>query len=265
MVFSHKDGLWGGQKWYFKRYIRILVPYLVIQSIIGLIICLLNNESIWFFLSYVSTLEFWLSHRGAWFIALILPLYLMAPVLYKWLNDKGFLKVFFITIICYMIALFPNSSTEWTICKNIQYAIIRVPVFVLGMYMAPQICNGEKISKRVVCFLLVIALLMLVLTRKPVNSYLFIVIPLVLLLSKSFSSERGLYNRICRFFGNISLESYLWNAIGPFILLIMGFYHIPDYNNLLMYSMVIVIGTILASYTHKITTPIISYMNKKIC
>ncbi len=274
-LFLSGMGLWyslnkedlsgGGKKWYLKRYIRILVPYLLIQSIIAAILCLLDNESICFFVSYVSTIEFWLSHRGAWFIALLLPLYLITPLLFLFLRDNGLFKFVVITIICYLIALYPNDTAEWTLFKNIQYAIIRVPVFVMGMYMGPKIRTGEYISNKTLLVLFTMAIVVLLLTKKPVNSYLFLVLPLILLLSKSFSFfESGAYNSLCRFYGKISLESYLWNAIGRFVLIIMTLFNIPDYDNILMYSIVILLGTVLSTITHGFTKPIITMMNNNL-
>lgn len=251
------------KRWYAKRYIRILVPYLIIMSVKTAITCIMDGESFWFFLSVVSTLEFWLSHRAAWFIALLLPLYLLAPLFFKMLKEEGLLKLACITIFCYCIALYPNDVREWTVFKNIQFAIIRVPVFVLGMYMAPKIQKNEMINLNTFWLLLSGAVVMLFFTRKPVNSYLFIVIPFLMVISKTFMlCENGKWNRICQFFGQISLESYLLNSIGPLVLVLMTSLHISDYNNLLKYSMVLIIGTFLSVYIHKLSKPIIAKLNK---
>lgn len=221
--------------------------------------CIMNSQSFWFFLSVVSTLEFWISHRSAWFVALLLPLYFLSPLIFKLLKQNGFVKFVLISILCYVIALYPNGETEWTFFKNIQFVMIRIPVFILGMYFAPKIKNEGEISLMSLFLLLIGAIGMLCVTKKPVNSYLFLTVPLILALSSTISrTSQYFWNKMCSFFGEISLESYLFNSIGRFILPLMTLFHIPDYNNLLMYSMVVILGTLLAFGVHKLSQPIIT-------
>ena len=85
---------------YKKRFFRIFVPYFIIYIPYCLIFILLSLYSIGDSLLCLSTLEFWLFHRGAWFISLIIILYLFVPFLYKgfstqykWLIAVGIITV----------------------------------------------------------------------------------------------------------------------------------------------------------------------------
>lgn len=67
--------------WYKRRYKRILIPYLIIATPFFLYITLLHNENVWYFIKLLSTFSFWIDHKGAWYIALLIPLYLVSPLM----------------------------------------------------------------------------------------------------------------------------------------------------------------------------------------
>lgn len=213
------------------------------------------HESVWRVLSGISTLQYWISHQAAWFIALLLPLYAVAPWVYRWLKRKGRIKCFAIFIVCYTIALWPLSVSSTSFFGNVQFAIIRVPIFVLGMYMGPQILEGRRLGRKSILLSLVLAGLMMGITRKPCPSYFFLVVPILYvltgLLDTKFSREK--YNQVFCFFGVISLESYMFNTCLPkYMHSIMTICHIPDYGNYLFYLLVLIIGLALSVMVNRI-------------
>lgn len=73
---------WGGVRyWYYKRYKRILIPYLVIIGLIT-VLEILRGEPVVTSILNMSTINYWLNHRGAWFIAMLIPLYAITPLHY---------------------------------------------------------------------------------------------------------------------------------------------------------------------------------------
>lgn len=71
--------LMGGKHWYSVRYKRILIPYVFIIGPIT-ILGILQGESVWTSILNFSTINYWLNHRGAWFIAMLIPLYAITPL-----------------------------------------------------------------------------------------------------------------------------------------------------------------------------------------
>lgn len=67
--------------WYKRRFIRLLLPYVVIALPIYLFDYWINNESICEILLRFSTISFWTKHNASWFVALLIPLYLLTPFL----------------------------------------------------------------------------------------------------------------------------------------------------------------------------------------
>jgi surface polysaccharide O-acyltransferase-like enzyme len=92
----------GLGRWYARRFMRIIIPYLIIYVPYYLWRCIANQYSIWRFFYYISTLGYWMEHDGAWFLALLIPLYLISPFLYKFLKNRSAWEKY---IICGVISL----------------------------------------------------------------------------------------------------------------------------------------------------------------
>ena len=246
----------GVKSWYVRRYKRILIPYLAITIPLGVINVIAYHESVLRVLSGISTLQYWISHQAAWFIALLLPLYGIAPWLFRRLKKKGRTKCVAVFFICYVIALWPTSVSTTSFLGNVQFAIIRAPIFVLGMYMAPQILEGKRLDNKTILLSFVFAMVMIGITRKPCPSYFFLVLPILYiitsLLNTTCSAEK--FNKVFCFFGAISLESYMFNTCLPkYIHSIMAICHVPDYGNYLFYFIVLIIGFVLSVVVNRMT------------
>lgn len=75
----------GGVKcWYIRRYKRILVPYFIIADI-GNILAVMGGRTIAEAVLNISTISYWLEHKGAWYIAMLVPLYAITPLVLCWL------------------------------------------------------------------------------------------------------------------------------------------------------------------------------------
>ncbi|MBD5391377.1 acyltransferase [bacterium] len=98
--------------WYLKRYLRILVPYMLIVIPLCTVSMSVEGENWKEILLYISTISFWTEHTGFWFIALILPLYFISPLLFFLLTKNGRLKGVVIIAICTTISLTPINSTN---------------------------------------------------------------------------------------------------------------------------------------------------------
>lgn len=72
--------------WYKKRFLRIIVPYTMIMIPTLLYLKIRSNHSWMDLLLHYSTIDFWTNHRGAWYIAMILPLYVVSPFIFRFIN-----------------------------------------------------------------------------------------------------------------------------------------------------------------------------------
>lgn len=206
----------------------------------------------------LSALEYWLFHRGAWFVSLILILYFLAPCLYRLMTGKhrwvwaiGLIVV--TTVLC---KVNQGTLTGHNVLYNIQFAFSRVPSFVLGMALGVDCKENRAVS---VAWLVVLAIAGVVLAKVFVLGYgtAWMIIPLVLYVIDCLLDRT---RKICwieksmTFLGNISLESYLTNiALGSMLsTLIPAYISSPlFYGKYLQYSIVLVVGLSGAWWVNK--------------
>ena len=65
--------------WYKRRLVRIFVPYALMQIPFGIYWLCVCNFDFFDSLYEFSTIKFWTLHKGAWYVALLLPLYMLTP------------------------------------------------------------------------------------------------------------------------------------------------------------------------------------------
>lgn len=75
----------GVRCWYLRRYKRILIPYLIIIGF-HCTLSVLHGMPISQALFELSTLSYWVNHQGAWFIAMLIPVYALTPLHYRICN-----------------------------------------------------------------------------------------------------------------------------------------------------------------------------------
>lgn len=241
----------GGVNYCKRRCCRILIPYWIVYVPYCIIFFLLGEYTFGESFLCLSTLEYWLFHKGAWFVSLILILYLPAPILYRLVSGKyrwvwTILFIVVITILCNA-----KSGTPGGLLYNIQFAFSRVPCFVLGMAIGKE-CK-ERVTVPVI-WLVVLAIVGLALAKVLRLGYgtAWMVIPLVLWgIDVIFGLVRNVnwVEKSMLFLGTISLESYLTNiALGSLMSALIPKYIASPifYGKYLQYTIVIIVGLLLA-------------------
>lgn len=248
---------WGGViHWYSKRYARILIPYLLITLPFTLYHAYLESWTFFDIAQYLSFVTFWTSHRGMWFIALLVPLYLVAPLLHTFLKRVPSIKACVLVLLCvivYHIPLCLWSDTANNVLKNIQFCIIRVPSFIIGMAVARWVRDERQISMLWVITLLILSAIVLLGGKHTVNMhYMIMAFPLICILCYLLNLRVITCLRsMLSFMGKISLESYLFNVNLPIVITgLLIYFGIQDKTNYLMYSMNICVGTALSYLFH---------------
>ena len=131
-------------RFYRKRMIRILVPYLVFVIAYGVFNICFFKQSITDYLFTYSLVSFF-THGvlAVWFIAAILVLYLVFPLLYKLINRKS-ASMLILSVVIIGIVLLPiweNCPHALAIVREI--FLPRIPVFLIGMWIGNRI-YGER-------------------------------------------------------------------------------------------------------------------------
>ena len=233
------------------------MPYLLISIIVNVLAISRGSQTITTAILDISTINYWLNHRSAWFIAMLIPLYAITP-LHDYICKKVKNPLLFnLYVICsiLVISCIPNtvdSSTLHRLIDNVLQAFFHLPAFFVGFMIAPLAKNGKEVSwvwMSVVPITVVILLKVLGIGYWP--GFLFL--PFTGILCIVFRYCGRIVMGIFNFFGNISLESYLMNgAVGPWIIAYLPMIYESSVNkgNYLHYGLVMIFGTLFAYGVH---------------
>lgn len=254
MFYSLQNNIGSIKDWYKKRLIRIFIPYFIATFVYCMIRMYFSNFSFMDTILSLSTIDYWLYHRGAWFVAAIIPLYFITPFLSKFIETKKNKFFSVIVIVSLLIILSKVDFFRNEICENIQFVLGRVPMFVMGYYMARHIKNGETLKALHVIIISLISVSLFFFF----NIYTALTIPILFVLAYliQYLHRLSLIDKIMIFMGKISLESYLTNIYLPNIFRLFDFGDYA-YGIYLRYTLVVLIGIPLAYLINRVSTRLI--------
>lgn len=256
--------------WYCHRFLRIGVPFILIIGVEYLFALSVGDINISRYILTMTTLGYWFHHEGAWFVSLLVPLYLLSPWLYNLTKYKyGTLVLLLILVLFAFIGSSDVTNDNNNFFYNLTFALQRCPSFILGFIIAPWVKDGRKWN---LFYMLIIGLLIKFLLSRfcgiyGSSAFFTIVIPIsalfcffIRIISKfeSFVSSKlfGLYIEAgFSYMGKISLESYLMNSL---LLRIASTFELPC-NGYVVYIIIIILGTIMSIYINKIS---VLFVNK---
>ncbi len=256
----------GGAKWYVKRYKRILIPYFLISVPYYIIICILQKESIIDFFMHLSTYTYWTKHTGAWYIAMLIPLYLIAPLIGFLIERFKYRWIITILLLFCLMCFGPDSLdvrtyTRTSLIDNIYFIAIRIPSFIIGYWLGLHVMKGRTFPLWLIAIIMIFLVITLKLFRFG-NIYSWLIMPIAAILVTLFSicifnlRKLTFVQKACEFMGKISLESYLVNI---FILSLLS--KLPSFtvkNNFIFYVCIVLLGTLLAYAAHIISNKILN-------
>ena len=231
--------------WYKKRFVRLFVPYLLIFGGTHIIVCIENQWTIYRYLFDLSTISFWFGHSTCWFVDVLVPLYLISPFWHK------LLRILKYNIIPTIIA------TGLLIVSGDGY-LIQASVFFVGFWLARYIKDEYVIhSKELLTIIALVCIALALYYILDIGYLLLILLPPFMLVCCYVLDivNLSLIHQILNFFGEISLESYLFNT--TLIIWIRFFNLLPDCMYNYRYVFILVFGTLLSYLVHRLCNPFI--------
>ncbi len=249
----------GYFSWLKKRFLRIFIPYTIVLLLLRIIGLGFDNMSWSEWLLYFSTIRFWTHHDGMWYIALLVLLYPITPLLYRTLehSKKRYLTAIAIIILLLFITHIHVNTTEDltnSVITNLQWAFKRVVGFVLGMFFAPYVQQHISLNAFYVIASSAFACVLFHFFAKEVFYSWIYILPILIPLCLFFErlSDRSMLNTLFIWLGAASLESYLMNigikALMPFYLK-SYLYNPLFYGHYLDYTFIIIVGLCLTYVT----------------
>lgn len=247
--------------WYKRRFVRIFIPYALMQIPFWVYELCVGSFDLIDDLYTFSTIKFWVTHCGAWYVALLLPLYIITPPMYKLLEKfyskrlyLAFILILFIVLICFMNFEQMNNNS---LADNLRWAFQHTTSYVAGIAIAPFVKQEKRVN---VVLVLGVCLLSFFFVHRFISKEVFmnwckvpyIVIPFVLALK--YLNRRSILYRFVSWMGVVSLESYLANiylcgAVSDFAKR-TGW---NDYGRYTEYLVVIVLGMTMSWGIHKMS------------
>ena len=270
------------KKYYFKRIIRLMVPVIIVDWTYWAITLLLGKIEILEFLSKITFLSFWSGKdKMVWYVAWIIILYLIAPMIKKIVDreKKSGVVIAGIILLYYVILYFIKvSSIEFY--KNLEIAFTRGPIFILGCYIGRKVYEKKYINSGIlaITFLgIFYAISQFKYNKISVYEtmripYFVISISLTIWTSiileniniKNYKKLDGILKKI----GSMSLEIYLIHIVLRNIFVQTRFYNnaaTSSVSNFLMYMLFVGLGSIiLALAVSKISNNLAEKINEKV-
>lgn len=247
------------RRWYLRRFSRILPVYLALGLLYFVFEGIRNDTlTIPYLIGNITTVQYWFTGKGIWFIAALIPLYIVTPFYYLLFRriDKKLVLTVFLVIICLLAGCYFRENTLRLLAK--------IPSFVIGFYMADLIMARKKINIYAL-FAAVVGLIVIIKVVFPAGTYyewLFI-FPIMLVAVACFripSVRKG-----ANWCGKISLESYISNCVMISLMGLVSLDFLPDwllYGNYFRYALIIIFGTLLAWGTSETISRIQKASNK---
>lgn len=136
-------------KSYFSKRLKRIMPTYLIWGLLFWAVrdFVILKEQIKIFLYDYSLLSFWREGtKCLWFIAFILLMYFIFPVLYRYFDVHGLgreLRLFLLLAgLAGCIMVLKRTNIE--VYKNIEIALYRVYIFILGVYLAKYVFEKKK-------------------------------------------------------------------------------------------------------------------------
>lgn len=265
---------------YIKRYVKILVPYITICLVASLFRFFYFDDPeniLNLICNYTFINLFIYGERWFWYIFVICFCYLIFPCIYNFLNseDKETRLTRFISLLTFLFIIFEMLSRHSKfIFSNIEIFLLRIPTFILGVYLGKKVYDKERIKLRDIVVMVLNLLLVFIVARssgsifrRPLLTviimsllFLFLIILDYIKRIKLLTKISDIFVKIFEFIGKYSLEIYLIHVI------LINFANKADieiykYN---IYAIMVLITFILAFIYHLINNKIISIIIPKI-
>lgn len=134
---------------YGKRIKRLLIPYAIAGTLYWVLRgALVSFSGIGRFLEDWTLLSFWTKGvRSLWFITFIMVMYLIYPLLFHIFDGSGKKGLLWcvLLITAVVLGIFRVEAMSEEIYTNINIALWRIPIFILGAYVGERVYNGESL------------------------------------------------------------------------------------------------------------------------
>lgn len=137
---------------YRKRFVRPYIPYLIVGVPTIIFCCMRDGTGVVGFVENITGISFFTQGETfAWFIIAIAILYLLFPLLFKIIFAGKYQKLKTLAICRIVVGLTIILRTlDRPLFENVDIAIMRVPIFIIGIYCGKMVYEGVQVDSKLV-------------------------------------------------------------------------------------------------------------------
>lgn len=255
-------------QFYRRRFSRVLVPYILISGIWYGLKYLVFQFRPGMFLWELSTLSFWMDHKGAWYVALLVPLYLLFPFFCNWMEKKyrGVKTIGLLALTWALMAVMYDRTPS--LFQHLNQVMNSLWIFVLGYYYGKKVYEGSQLPELLIWF----AAVFLAVKFTPLWKVAFLEGALYsfkgIVILYLASVVLGLLNvewirQILGWFGRHSLELYLTNI---YLIQAMKYFSLQPsttgVQGYLVYLLIVGLGILLSAVLAEVEKKAIQVLRK---
>lgn len=257
---------------YKKRLVRILVPYVMISLVCQSLKYLVIAHDLWGFIASFFLFGYYIDGGSTWFIAAILPMYFVYPLLYRArIKYRWFTPVAIVVYFMLLLLIGGMFPSYYNVIANMTEGGFS---FLLGVILAPYIYEKKKINILLLfgmcsAYLLLFIILMFYPTfiGGVLLAFFSAGIPALLCYAGACFLNKApqIFNKALEFCGKMSLELYLLGIVS-YLMSSFGLSHLIspiDPNGFLFYFVTMVTIFILSIVFFYVDNHIVSFMVKK--
>ena len=148
------------KSFYKKRVLRVIIPYLLIATPFWVLQDLILEFNIAGFIKNITLVSFWSDgYTRLWYFALLLPLYAIFPLIYKWLFQSKIANNVIRTIFLIAIVVVGNCLIRYLLPDyygKVEIALTRIPVFIIGIFLGSYAKREKRIEAGEIVLLLLV-------------------------------------------------------------------------------------------------------------
>ena len=259
---------------YNRRWRKVFLPYIVIAGVWYSVKYLIIEHHLLAFFFELSTLSYWLEHKGAWYVAALIPIYLVYPLFYmlaengKNRNCKYLITIIFLLAFESILYVFQKSLYD-----HIAQVLNSLWVFTVGSYFAKSISESNNDILWIVPSFLAVFIaskFMPLSLFTPIGGIIYALKGLVFTIIAAVLLDivkLKFIHKLLAWLGDISLELYLTNI---FCIQALHYFLIGEkmqqrfgiLGGYLSYALVLVCGVLLSYLFHMIISRLIMKRDK---
>ena len=254
-----------------KRFLRIVPAVWLVNTLYWMVRYLFLSFNPAGFLSRMSLMRFWMTGDSSiWFVSLIVVLYLLYPLIHRFLfppqGGRSWVRCLMLLAIAYALILLLYYCNK-DLYEMVEIALTRVPIFIFGCWMGKLVYERRQLSRPWVLVPVALCILFAIvmqfnLLHGPWRRFFYAIggvslsycVALLCCVFARFgeSSSRPLY-RFLSWTGGFSLELYLSHIMLNQVLRLQPFY---QEGNLAQYAAMATIAFVMAWVVSKIVAAI---------